>query len=277
LVRALPLDLSERLRGHALARAASSRSRADPRASTSCILQAREKKNAPGATDRARCAVGTYRKAGQDTMNKQGWLVISAVCTLGSASVAAAHGGHGEGLFQKFDTNQDGVVTTQEVEAAAAAHFAAADTNKDGKLTPEERQAARQERMEEKFEQRDANGNGVLERSEVARMPQPFFDKLDTDKSGTLSPQEMQAIAGLHRHGGKGGHGHGDFGADADRTVTKAEYVAKAKEFMTKLDTNGDGQVSQDEAQAARAQWAHHHFQGQGQGAAGGSSSNGSR
>jgi Ca2+-binding EF-hand superfamily protein len=196
-------------------------------------------------------------------MNKQGWLVISAVCTLGAASMAAAHDG-GHGMFQKFDTNGDGVVTAQEVEAAANARFAAEDTNKDGKLSAQERQAAHEQHAAQKFEERDANDNGVLERSEVARMPQDFFDRLDTNKDGSLSPTELQAMKGMH-HGRKGGE-EGDkkwsADTDGDGNVSKAEFLAKAKQMMTKFDANGDGKVTQQEAEAARAKFHHGHHHG---------------
>jgi Ca2+-binding EF-hand superfamily protein len=170
-------------------------------------------------------------------------------------------------MFQQLDTNKDGVVTTQEVEAAAAARFAAADTNKDGKLSPEERQAEHEKHMTDKFERKDANDDGLLERSEVAQMPQGLFDRLDSNKDGKLSPEEMQGLKALH-HGDKGGEGHKHWGADSngDGSVTKAEYLEKAKHIMTKFDSNGDGKVTQAEADAARAKFGrgfHHGHAGQ--------------
>jgi Ca2+-binding EF-hand superfamily protein len=181
-------------------------------------------------------------------MKKNSWLMISAICTLTGASLAAAQPGHG-GRFEKFDANKDGVVTSQEVEAAALARFNETDTNKDGKVTAEERKAAHESKREQKFEDRDANDNGLLERSEVQRMPEEFFSRLDTDKSGSLSPAEMQAF-GHGRHGGK--HGGKAMHADSngDGALTKAEALAKAKEMMTKFDTNSDGKVTQAEAKA---------------------------
>ncbi len=184
-------------------------------------------------------------------MKKNSWLIISAICTLTGASLAAAQPGHG-GHFEKFDANNDGVVTTQEVEAFALARFNKADANKDGKVTAEERKALRDQRREDKFADRDANGNGVLERSEVAKMPDALFEKLDTDKSGSLSPAELEAFGpGHHRgkHAGKRGH----FGSDGDGAVSKAEALSKAKKMMAKFDTNGDGKVTKEEAAAFMA------------------------
>jgi Ca2+-binding EF-hand superfamily protein len=180
-------------------------------------------------------------------MNKKNMLLISTLCTLAGSSVAFAHPG-GKGGLERVDANKDGVVTSQEVEAEALAHFAAVDANKDGVLTAEERKAAHEQRRNEHFEERDANDNGVLERSEVERMPQEFFSKLDTDKSGSLSPAEMEAFGPGHGHR-RGGHGpQGD--QDRNASLTKADFLAKAKGRMAKLDTNQDGKITQDELKA---------------------------
>ncbi len=75
----------------------------------------------------------------------------------------------------------------------------------------------------------DANGDGVIDRSEAAKAPRlaENFDKLDANKDGRLSADERPQRGG--RHGGKGGRNGG----------------------MAKLDTNGDGAI--DRAEAAKA------------------------
>ena len=187
-------------------------------------------------------------------MTKNKLLLVSVLSALTTVSVAAAQPGAAE-HFAKLDTNADGVVTTTELEAGALTRFSNADTNKDGKLTADEMKAAFAAHKQERFAKRDANGDGLLERSEVARMPDAFFDKLDTDKSGALSPAELQNAHFDH-------HGKGEFkklpgDADGDGVVTKAEAVAGADKMAKKLDTNGDGKLSQDEL--ANAPWHHHH------------------
>ncbi len=183
-------------------------------------------------------------------MKKTNWLLISTLGTLAGVSIAAAHHG-GPGLFEKLDTNKDGVVTSQEVEAAAQKHFAELDTNKDGKVTPEERKAAHERRKSAHFEDRDKNDNGVLDRNEVERMPDELFNRLDADKSGTLSYEEMANFGPKHGHKGpRGDRAPGDRAGDT--VLTKADFVAKAKERMQKLDANNDGKITQDEAKAFR-------------------------
>ncbi|NWO81729.1 EF-hand domain-containing protein, partial [Escherichia coli] len=46
-------------------------------------------------------------------------------------------------MFDRLDTNHDGVITKEEFQAEVAARFARLDTNHDGKVSQEERDAAR--------------------------------------------------------------------------------------------------------------------------------------
>jgi two-component system, OmpR family, response regulator len=49
----------------------------------------------------------------------------------------------GRDMFDRLDTNHDGVITKEEFQAEVAARFARLDTNHDGKVSQEERDAAR--------------------------------------------------------------------------------------------------------------------------------------
>jgi len=71
----------------------------------------------------------------------------------------------------------------------------------------------------------DTNGDGVIDRAEAAKSPRlaQDFDKLDKNKDGKLSKDELPQRGDFRR----GGH-----------------------DFMAKLDTNKDGRVSRDEAKA---------------------------
>ena len=63
-----------------------------------------------------------------------------------------------------------------------------------------------------------------------------MFDKLDTDKDGTLNIKEFQ-----------GRLGRKDFmGADRDndQTLSKAEYLAVVEQWFKSADADGDGSVS---------------------------------
>lgn len=170
-------------------------------------------------------------------------LSLSVLSALVGVSVAAAQPGH-EGHFAKLDTDGDGVVSTAELEAGALARFTKADANGDGKVTRDELSAARAAHHKERFDKRDQNGNGQLERSEVARMPDAWFARLDTDKNGALSPAEL--AAGKPQRGDDGAKRlPGD--VDNDGVVTKAEAVTSAQQLAQKLDQDGDGKLTKEE------------------------------
>jgi hypothetical protein len=153
-------------------------------------------------------------------------LMLSAVATFAGASMAAAQPNPG-GRFAKMDSNGDGVVTLQEFEGRALAHFDKVDTNRDGKVTPEERKAA--------FEAFKAERAAKGERAE--RGPR--------GERGERGDKGPWAKRGEHR-GPRGGH------FDADKTFTKAELSAKLKEHFAKLDKNSDGKLTEDELKFGR-------------------------
>lgn len=68
--------------------------------------------------------------------------LAALVMTIGTTqALAEHHEGHSKkdgSMFEKIDTNKDGVVTKEETSAFHDAKFAEMDSNKDGKVTKEE-------------------------------------------------------------------------------------------------------------------------------------------
>jgi Ca2+-binding EF-hand superfamily protein len=138
----------------------------------------------------------------------------------GEASVENPHSQlHGEMdrmIFNKLDTNGDGVISRKEFDAYNAKHFKELDTNKDGKLTLEELQAGHKQAMghgntmshgdgtthlDQRFNAADANHDGGLDREEAKNMPMlsQYFDEIDTNKDGKVTRQEyFDAMPLLH-------------------------------------------------------------------------------
>lgn len=187
------------------------------------------------------------------TQNK--WLLVSMISTLAGVGVAAAQPGGDH--FAKMDTNGDGTVTTAEFEAGALARWTEADANKDGKVTADEFKAVHEAHKQERFTKEDVNGDGLLQRSEVAKMPEEFFTKLDANKDGALSKDEL---ASMKHHGKSPEEGRarplpGD--ENNDGVVTKAEAVAGSQKWAKKIDANGDGTLTKEELKAAHPHHGH--------------------
>ncbi len=154
------------------------------------------------------------------------WLMLMTAGLLAGGLAYADHhrgegmhseGMHGEGMhgdamqsdrmppmFGQFDKNKDGRVSRDEAREGADRMFAEIDTDKDGFISTAEMQAHHRA-MREKFRQSmrdtwkkaDTDGDGVLSRAEVdtAKMPRLMrdFDKLDKNKDGKLTSDEMAA------------------------------------------------------------------------------------
>ncbi len=145
---------------------------------------------------------------------------LMVVVMAGSTMVAGAAQAQARGDrpdFATLDANGDGTVTQQELVAHREARFAESDTNGDGALSIEELTAASREKAAERaarmLEQRDANGDGLLQQAELApgsdRMER-MFDRIDANDDGAISAEEFEEIK--ERRGRDRGHGRRDRG-----------------------------------------------------------------
>lgn len=138
-----------------------------------------------------------------------------AAAALSTASPAAAHGPGdmmgfgmmgdgpaGETIFELFDTDGNGVITTEELTAGRAEMIAGMDANKDGKLSAEElaalnlkmMQAMASANAERRVEMLDGDGDGLLSIEELALRPGPemMFERLDADGDGSVTRDEAE-------------------------------------------------------------------------------------
>lgn len=117
------------------------------------------------------------------------------------------HGTTTPSTFSKFDKNNDGRISRDEARVGADSMFNEIDTNKDSFISKEEMLAHQKtmhhefregmrERMREHWKSADKDGDGALSRAEVesAHMKRLSrdFDKLDTNKDGKLTEDEMK-------------------------------------------------------------------------------------
>ncbi len=104
--------------------------------------------------------------------------------------------------------------------------------------------------------QSDANSDGVLTRAESDAGREATFARLDADRNGQLTREEMRAERGERgdrgRHGRRGGGRHGGpgfEGADAnnDGNITREEFLARPTEMFNRIDANHDGVIQASE------------------------------
>jgi Ca2+-binding EF-hand superfamily protein len=173
-------------------------------------------KNADGSIDRQEAANHKFLSKDFDAIdaNKDGKLSREEL----QARHAAMHDKRRAKFDQHFkqaDANGDGVLTKAEADASTmpglGKHFDNLDANKDGKLTSEEMQSAHRRgrgphgghagKMGERIKAADKDGDGALSKVEAADLPrlEKHFDRLDANKDGKLTRDEMHAAMQKNR------------------------------------------------------------------------------
>jgi hypothetical protein len=120
------------------------------------------------------------------------------------------------GRFQELDTNKDGALSKSEVDAAqlraqerataaiqqqVAQEFTRLDTDKNGQLSQAEfRAAARPVKIDpnasaQAMKNLDVNKDGKISADEYRRPILAQFDRVDTNKDGTISDAERKAAS----------------------------------------------------------------------------------
>ncbi len=124
------------------------------------------------------------------------------------------HGGsrrHSRMLFEQYDHNHDGSVSTAEVERALKDSMERFDTSGDGTLSLEEYQQLWLERMREKmvdmFQHVDADGDGAITASERRRLTDHIFDKLDHNQDQHITKDEIRKPRHAFQHDKQQYHG----------------------------------------------------------------------
>ena len=133
-----------------------------------------------------------------------------------------AQAGGMQALFDRFDADGDGVVTTDEVQTWRASYFDFADADQDGYLSAGEvaaMRAAAEDRMgartgdeaaprprrgagmdRDPIERYDADGDGRLSRAEFVEAPFEALERFDANNDGALTLDELPRR--MRRRGG---------------------------------------------------------------------------
>lgn len=145
-------------------------------------------------------------------------LLISAIAAglMMTAANAAPNGGMMPMAFADLDTNGDGSISQEELDAHKAARFAEMDTNGDGGLSAEELALnARKQRGQRMVSQLDSNGDGLIQIDELGKGQRgdPFM-RMDANSDGSISEEEFNAAK--EKMGQRGERGHGKGKGDCD-------------------------------------------------------------
>jgi len=182
------------------------------------------------------------------------------LATLITSPLVSAHGDGNSRFMRFFDSNNDGIVTQEEFQAAMRNRFQRMDTDHDGTVSRQEFAAylkqRRQEHKQARIEAMDQNKDGQVSKSEFlayqAKKAEQRFAKLDRNQDGVLGADELDHLGwrGHRRHNGQGLFKRLD--SNGDGVISAEENSNAAAAWFSKLDSNGDKQISADELKAFR-------------------------
>jgi Ca2+-binding EF-hand superfamily protein len=171
--------------------------------------------------------------------------------------------------MRRFDLNNDGKVTRDEVNESVKRMFARFDLNGDGRITDDDLPPIMRGQnalkgdgvagmgmrpgafMMRRLIAADANKDGTITLEEAQAAAMRRFDQFDRNKDGAIDQADIDQLRKemtdyrvqrfLHR-----------YGADKDGRVTREQFMAEAADAFKRLDANSDGRVDRGDWQGRR-------------------------
>ena len=113
------------------------------------------------------------------------------------------------------------------------------------------------------FDRLDTDRNGSVSHEELAAHKARRSEGLDANADGVVSFEEVQAQRQRHREE-RARARFARLDRDGDGEVSVAEFEARGERLFEKLDADGDGEVSREEFRAAHRGHRRGHHDGQG-------------
>jgi Ca2+-binding EF-hand superfamily protein len=162
----------------------------------------------------------------------------------------------------RFDVNEDGQITLDEVQSQRVAKFNQMDADGNGFVTVEEVKAAvalkKEQRLEKAFNKIDTDGDGVLSLAEFKdskkkplqkelAVDEPNDDPNAETRRGERGDKAAKQSKGKGENNGKKGENNGKKGKNNKGKKGKNNKGKKSRFDFKRLDNDNDGQISLEE------------------------------
>lgn len=126
---------------------------------------------------------------------------------MGLVAGAQANMKSGAEMLRKLDADGDQRISRTEFEAGYTEKFDEADTNRDGSLSVSEMEAKKARKdgtnkglhARDKMAKKDMNADNRVSQEEFAQAKRNKFEKMDANKDGYLTAQEIDAMKDTKR------------------------------------------------------------------------------
>jgi len=192
--------------------------------------------------------------------------VVLAIITLTVNAGPGHHPGVKGKFMSFFDSNEDKIVTLDELNKGSVKRFAKMDADGNNIVSAEEFKTyinqRRQEHRQARFQMMDRNSDGAVSEQEfinhTLEKTKRRFMGMDANNDGVIGNDEFIHHK-RYRHGGKRKHhrGHRLFSkldANDDGQVTREESITAWSNWFKRIDANNNQIVTADEVKKYRDQ-----------------------
>lgn len=152
-------------------------------------------------------AAGLSSLATAEYRGSHGWGSRSGMHYGGGHHSGMRHGRRARSMIERYDTNEDGKLTQEELNGARSKLLATHDADKDGKLNLAEFEKlwleVKRRRMVRSFQKIDRDGDAAVTLDEFLKPFANLVSRLDSNDDGVLDSQDRRR----YKRGGMGPHG----------------------------------------------------------------------
>lgn len=174
----------------------------------------------------------------------------------------------GSAALSQPGAQPDGSMSVDALRQRSAERFERLDTDRDGQLSREELRSGRRGSMAGHRHEgpdgrrhgmhrggpllgADADNDGAVTQQEYTAQALQRFQRLDGNRDGRITAEEMQARRG--RMAARGGRRFANLDADGNGAISRGEFDRNFAERIGRLDVDRDGRITAEERQASRA------------------------
>ncbi len=107
------------------------------------------------------------------------------------------------------------------------------------------------------FEEKDANSDGVISKTEFLEHSEKRFSQMDIDGNRKITQKELDNLKedlGGGKSSGRGAKLFARADTNSDGAISEEEFLERSEKKFAKMDGDGDGEITKEEAENHRAE-----------------------